>query len=199
MFLPINATMNEKIVNNLAAGDLIAYPTDTVYGVLADATNPAAIAKLYALKARDKTKPLQLLVASMEMAKQLAEFSIEAERLCKICWPGALTLVLPLKLPTLLSPSLYSTFTTVGLRLPNSPQLVEALQLFGKPVAASSVNLAGKQPLQHAADIASTFPNLALIKGETGSIASTVAELKNGKLIVHREGLWSKTQLEEFL
>ncbi len=187
------------MISLLQHGELLALPTDTVYGVVADAKNPYAIDKLYNLKARPDGKPFQVLVNSLAMAQQLAEFSPAALRIAEKFWPGGLTLVLPFKPDAPISKTVCGSLGTIGLRWPNRNSVNDIIAQLGNPIAASSVNIAGSMPLTSAAEIRDFFPELALIEGESGGTASTIAELKDGNLILYREGAISQADLEKYL
>jgi L-threonylcarbamoyladenylate synthase len=128
----------------LAAGGLVAFPTETVYGLGADATNDAAVAKLYAAKERPSFNPLIVHVPDLAAAQRIAAFDARALALARAFWPGALTLVLR-KLPSCPVGLLATAgLDTVAVRLPNHPVARDILQAFGKPVAAPSANRSGR-------------------------------------------------------
>jgi L-threonylcarbamoyladenylate synthase len=123
----------------LQAGRLVAFPTETVYGLGANALDPQAVARIYAAKGRPATSPLIVHVASIEMAKSLVTiWPDQAEQLARKFWPGPLTLVLEKR------PAIPSTVTaglnTVGLRMPNHPVALALIQGAGFPLAAPSAN-----------------------------------------------------------
>jgi L-threonylcarbamoyladenylate synthase len=131
----------------LAAGGLVAFPTETVYGLGADASDGAAIARLYAAKGRPAFNPLIAHVANAAAARQLGRFDAAAERLAAAFWPGPLTLVLPkMKSPVKGCP--VADLATAGLdsiavRVPAHPVAQEILRRFGGPVVAPSANRSG--------------------------------------------------------
>jgi L-threonylcarbamoyladenylate synthase len=127
----------------LAAGGLVAFPTETVYGLGADATNDGAVAKLYAAKERPSFNPLIVHVVDLAAARRLAHFSDEALKLAAAFWPGPLTLVLP-KLPGCPVGQLATAgLETIAVRVPNHPVARDILLAFGKPVVAPSANRSG--------------------------------------------------------
>jgi L-threonylcarbamoyladenylate synthase len=127
----------------LAAGGLIAFPTETVYGLGADAGSGEAIARLYAAKGRPGFNPLIAHVASAAAARKLARFDAAAERLSAAFWPGPLTLVLP-KAPDCPVAALATAgLDSVAVRLPHHPVAQELLRAFGGPVVAPSANRSG--------------------------------------------------------
>ncbi len=128
----------------LAAGLLVAFPTETVYGLGADARNGRAVAALYAAKGRPSFNPLIVHVADLAQARALAEFDQDALRLAEAFWPGPLTLVLPLRPDAGLSDLVTAGLSGVGLRLPAHPLAVRLLAAAGVPVAAPSANPSGR-------------------------------------------------------
>jgi len=123
----------------LRSGGLVVFPTETVYGLGANALDPAAVRKIYALKGRPATSPLIVHVASIEQARQLAaEWLPEAESLAKKYWPGPLTLVVP-KNPSI-PDEVSAGLPTVGLRMPRHPVALALLREAQLPIAAPSAN-----------------------------------------------------------
>src|SRR6056297_3664215 len=128
----------------LREGRLVAFPTETVYGLGADATNDAAVAAIYAAKDRPATNPLIIHVASVDDARKLARFSAAAEALAGAFWPGPLTLVLPARKDAGLSLHALAQGGTVALRVPDQPVAAALLAAAGRPVAAPSANPSGR-------------------------------------------------------
>jgi L-threonylcarbamoyladenylate synthase len=127
----------------LAAGGLVAFPTETVYGLGADASDGAAVARLYAAKGRPQFNPLISHVVDAAAARNLGRFDAEAARLANAFWPGPLTLVLP-KVPDCPITALATAgLDTVALRVPLHPVAHDLLRAFGKPVVAPSANRSG--------------------------------------------------------
>ena len=127
----------------LAAGGLVAFPTETVYGLGADAANGAAVARLYVAKGRPSFNPLIAHVPDLAAARRLALFDAAAERLAAAFWPGPLTLVLP-KAPACPVAELATAgLDTIAVRAPNSAVAQAILQKFGRAIVAPSANLSG--------------------------------------------------------
>jgi len=129
----------QKAAEIIRAGGLVVFPTETVYGLGANALDAAAVAKIYALKGRPATSPLIVHVASIEQARQFAaEWPDDADRLAREYWPGPLTLVVPKtrEIPDEVTAGL----DTVGLRVPRHPVALELLRTAGVPIAAASAN-----------------------------------------------------------
>jgi L-threonylcarbamoyladenylate synthase len=127
----------------LAEGGLVAFPTETVYGLGADATNPAAIARLYQAKGRPAFNPLIAHVRDIEAAMRMARFDARAAALAKAFWPGPLTLVLPKAEGCPVADLATAGLETVAIRVPAHATAREILRAFGGPVAAPSANLSG--------------------------------------------------------
>jgi L-threonylcarbamoyladenylate synthase len=127
----------------LQAGEVVAFPTETVYGLGADATNSDAVLKIYETKGRPRFNPLIVHVADLAMAETLAEFS-PLERKLATLWPGPLTLVLPRKPDAGLSDIATAGLDTVGIRIPDHPLAQELIRAANRPLAAPSANPSGK-------------------------------------------------------
>lgn len=129
----------QKAAAILRAGGLVAFPTETVYGLGANALDPAAVRKIYELKGRPPNSPLIVHVASITQAKSLAaEWLPEADRLAQEYWPGPLTLVVPKK--PFIPDEVTAGLQTVGLRIPRHPVALALLREAGIPIAAPSAN-----------------------------------------------------------
>ncbi len=128
----------------LGQGALVAFPTETVYGLGADARNGEAVARIFAAKDRPQFNPLIVHVADAEAAQHYAEWSDMADRLAAAFWPGPLTLVLPLRAGCGLSPLVSAGQPSVALRAPDHPVGAALLAAFGGPVAAPSANPSGR-------------------------------------------------------
>ena len=127
----------------LAAGGLVAFPTETVYGLGADATNGEAVARLYAAKGRPAFNPLIAHVASLDAARALARFDQPAERLAAAFWPGPLTLVVPKQPDCGLAELALAGLESIALRVPAHPTARQLIAAFGKPIVAPSANRSG--------------------------------------------------------
>ena len=135
----VNQSDIEKAAQILRAGGLVVFPTETVYGLGANALDAAAVRKIYALKGRPATSPLIVHVASIDQARKLAaEWPEEAEKLAREYWPGPLTLVVPKK--PVIPDQVTAGLPTVGLRMPRHPIALELLRAAQIPIAAPSAN-----------------------------------------------------------
>ena len=137
----------------LREGRLVAFPTETVYGLGADARDGQAVAAIFEAKGRPHFNPLIAHVADLAAAEQLAEFNDKARLLAKAFWPGPLTLVLPLRPGAGLSDLVTAGLSTVALRVPAHPAAQALLTAFGGPVAAPSANPSGKLSPTEAAHV----------------------------------------------
>jgi L-threonylcarbamoyladenylate synthase len=168
----------EAAVAALGRGQIVAYPTETFYGLAVDAADPAAIERLYALKGRGAEKALSLIVAGDMLAGLVSEIPAVAARLISAHWPGPLTLVLPAR------PGLPAGLVDDGcVAVRESPHaLARALvQGLGRPITATSANRAGQPPARTAAEVRAAFAQgcLVLDGGETaGGRPSTLVRVR---------------------
>ena len=128
----------------LRAGAQVAFPTETVYGLGADARSDAAVEGIFAAKGRPRLNPLIVHVADIEAAARLGRIEGDAARLAQAFWPGPLTLVVPRHAEAGLAPQVTAGLPTVGLRVPDAPLARALLEAFGGPLAAPSANPSGR-------------------------------------------------------
>jgi L-threonylcarbamoyladenylate synthase len=128
----------------LRAGGTVAFPTETVYGLGADATNPEAVARIYAAKERPRFNPLIAHVADVDAALRQGRFNDMAQGLAKAFWPGPLTLVVPTSPDCTVSNLARAGLDSVALRVPAHPLARDLLKGFGRPLAAPSANRSGR-------------------------------------------------------
>jgi L-threonylcarbamoyladenylate synthase len=141
--LPAGEAAIAAAVRCLAAGGLVGFPTETVYGLGADAANPAAVARLYEAKGRPSFNPLITHVGDVAVARRIAHFDAPALRLAEAFWPGPLTLVLPKTGDCEVGDLATAGLDTIAIRVPAHPVARELLGQFGRPVVAPSANLSG--------------------------------------------------------
>ncbi len=134
----------EKAAAILRGGGLVSFPTETVYGLGADARNDKAVAGIYAAKGRPSFNPLIVHLPDIPAAETYCEFNTQARQLAGAFWPGALTLVLPLKADAGVSKLVSAGLSTLAVRVPDHPVARGLLQAFGGPVAAPSANPSGR-------------------------------------------------------
>jgi L-threonylcarbamoyladenylate synthase len=130
-------------VSVLADGHCVAIPTETVYGLAADATNPAAITRIYETKGRPRFNPLICHMSDLAMAERYAVFDPVSRRLAEAFWPGPLTLVLPLRKDSGIHALTTAGLDTVGIRVPDG-FAGDLIRAFGRPLAAPSANTSGR-------------------------------------------------------
>ncbi|HVX66855.1 MAG TPA: L-threonylcarbamoyladenylate synthase, partial [Bryobacteraceae bacterium] len=189
----------QRAAELIRAGRLVAFPTETVYGLGANALDAGAVARIFAVKARPSTSPLIVHVASLEAARELAaEWPEEAGALGRRYWPGPLTLVLPKKpqIPDIVTAGI----GTVGLRVPAHPVALALLQAAGVPIAAPSANrFMGLSPTSaaHVRESLGAGVDLVLDGGPTRvGIESTVLSLVGGTPVLLRPGMIPLEELE---
>ncbi len=188
-----------EAAERIRAGELVAFPTETVYGLGANALDAAAVAKIYELKGRPPASPLIVHVASIEMARALVtEWPPEAEQLAQKYWPGPLTLVLPKapSIPDIVTAGLW----TVGVRVPAHPMALALIHHAGVPVAAPSANRFARLSPTTAEHVRATFGDvLPVLDGgpcQVG-IESTVVSLVGGKITLFRPGMIALPDIEQ--
>lgn len=179
-------------------GKLVAFPTETVYGLGANALDASAVQKIFAAKQRPTTSPLIVHVASVEMAREIvAEWPALADELARKYWPGPLTLVLPKSsaIPDVVTAGL----PTVGIRIPNHPVALQLIEAAGVPIAAPSANrFMGLSPTtaEHVREaFGDQIPVLDGGPSQVG-IESTVVSIVDGKLTLLRPGMISLGEIE---
>jgi L-threonylcarbamoyladenylate synthase len=152
--LPAGAIAAAAAARVLGAGGLVAFPTETVYGLGADATNAQAVARLYEAKGRPAFNPLIAHITDRAAAHALARFNADAERLAAALWPGPLTLVLPKAAGCPVAELATAGLDTIAVRVPSHAVAREILETFGKPVVAPSANRSGHVSPTTAAHVA---------------------------------------------
>jgi L-threonylcarbamoyladenylate synthase len=148
----------------LIAGRLVAFPTETVYGLGADATNDLAVASIFETKGRPAFNPLIVHVAGFEEAARHAHFNPLAEKLAQVFWPGGLTLVLPRRTNSGVSLLVSAGLDTLALRVPSHPVAQALLKAAKRPIAAPSANASGKISPTLASHVAQSLGNQAALE-----------------------------------
>ena len=187
----------------LRAGGLVAFPTETVYGLGADATNERAVAEIFRAKGRPRFNPLIVHVPGLAEAEALADFDDRARRAATAFWPGPLTLVLPRRGESRLSLLASAGLDTVALRAPAHEIAQALLRATGRPIAAPSANRSGRVSPTEAIHVAEELGDrvaLILDGGRTQvGIESTVLDLSGGSPALLRPGGVTVERLMEFL
>jgi len=184
----------------LASGGLVAFPTETVYGLGADACDGTAVARLYAAKGRPSFNPLIAHVADLAAAERLAVFNDQARQLAKAFWPGPLTLVLPKAPDCRVADLATAGLDTIALRVPDHPVAQALLTAFGGPVVAPSANRSGHVSPTTAGHVMADLRgkiDLVVNGGATPvGIESTIVACLNGRAILLRPGGLAREAIE---
>ena len=195
-------------VDNLSAcrdrildGQLIGLPTETVYGLAADATNGRAIADIFATKSRPDFNPLISHVVDLPMARQLGQFNDMAEKLAAAFWPGPLTLVVPRTAACPVDRLACAGLDTIALRCPAHPVAQQLLHLVGRPLAAPSANPSGRLSPSTAAHVADMLPDIDVLDGGAAQIGleSTIIGCFDAVPVLLRSGGIARADIEACL
>ncbi len=196
-----SAEVFSRAIESLKRGEVIVFPTETFYGLGADAFDETAVEQIVSLKGRNLENPIPIIVADEKMLKNIvAEIPPVAERLMARFWPGPLTLVLRAKkgLPA----PLLNRDGGVGVRISSHPLATELVRELGRPLTATSANPSGKEPARTISEAITYFSPLEIfldggrLEGKKGS---TVIEVRKDRIQVIREGEISSEELEKAL
>ncbi len=199
-------SINSKIIENalsfLSRGEIIAFPTDTVYGVGGDIFSKAAINRIYRLKNRPTNKPINALISSEEQLKMIVEsIPAEARSIIKKFWPGPLTIILKKK--TEVSNEVTSGLDTIGVRMPNNRVALEIIKKFEKPLATTSANISDKPSPLTADDVYNNFqeslPIIIDSQEKALGIESTIVTFASSKPQILRIGAITQEELSRFI
>jgi L-threonylcarbamoyladenylate synthase len=187
----------------LARGGLVSFPTETVYGLGADATNGRAVASIYEAKGRPSFNPLIAHVLDLAGAQRQADFSPAAQRLAEAFWPGPLTLVLPKGASCSVSDIATAGLDSVALRVPGHPIARQLLAVLGRPVAAPSANRSGHVSPTLAAHVAADLDGRidAIIDGGAADVGleSTILACLGDEVTLLRPGAVTRAAIEDAL
>jgi len=191
----------EQILSFLRAGGVIAFPTDTAYGLGADPFNDGAVRRIFEIKGRPETKPILLLVSSMEMANRVVTFSEKAAALAERFWPGPLTMVLPAR--ETVSSGITAGTGTVGIRWADAPFAQRLLTAFDRPITATSANLAGRPSTVTIAEVREQLGESLDLVVDGGTLpargGSTLIDLTAIPARLLREGPIPEAELSDIL
>lgn len=139
-------------------GDVIAFPTDTVFGLAVIYDDKEAIEKLKRIKNRDAHKPLPMMCSSIDMMEEVADLSMDARKIAKHFFPGALTMILNKKkhIPDYVT----NGFKTIGIRIPNYEGILKLIDYIGKPLLVTSANISGQKSLKRYEDVINELPDI---------------------------------------
>ena len=196
-----NAETRAEAAKIIAAGGVIAFRTDTFYGLGADPLNPAAIRKLRELKGREDTKPILLLISDDDQVDRFIQQSTFFKLVARDHWPAPLTLI-GASLPEVPNELIAGT-NSLGIRLPDDDNVRAFVRECGGALTATSANVAGQPPARTATAVANYFPqglDLIVDGGEvTATEPSTVLDVSRSKPRLVREGAISRDELKELL
>lgn len=187
----------------LRAGETVAFPTDTVYGLGANAQDDTAVQKIYTAKGRPSEKPLILLIHNQQQLYAFTDtVSDTAQKLMDAFWPGPLTLIFPLRDNTV-STAVTRGLSTIGVRMPDHAVALQLLQLADVPIAAPSANLSGNPSAATAEQVAADLDGriAAIVSGGSCNIgeASTIVDVSGDVPLILRQGAVSSAQLAQVL
>ncbi len=195
-------------VENIIEGKLIAFPTNSVYGLGGDPLNLEVISRIYDIKYRDRSKGLLLLVADIEEAKKIAEFNRTSIKLAESFWPGQLTLILKRKDPNIIPPEVTAFKNTIGIRVPENEIVLTILRklkskgYFGG-IIGTSANYSGEPPSISGDEVSKKFLtpiDLILDGGKTKSqISTTILDCTSDELKILRSGIIEEEQIENII
>lgn len=200
----------KQAAENILRGDLVAMPTETVYGLAANAEDQEACQKIYAMKNRPSANPLIIHVASFAQAQNFAIFNDDARLLASL-WPGPITMVLPKKQNALLAACVTAGLDTVAIRIPGHEIALKLLNACGKPLAAPSANISGQLSSTSSNHVAGYFANSNVLiipdsyegssVADTGKygLESTIIDLTTPEPTILRYGFITPDLIESIL
>lgn len=190
-----------RVARILREGGLVCMPTDTVYGLAVDATNPEAVARLFAVKGRAPDRPVILLVDSVAMARRLTWPGPDFDGLTGRFWPGPLSVVLPAREEVL--PALTAGTGTIALRWPRFEPAVRIIRALGGPITSTSANRSGEPVVRSAEEVPSVLPDVDLVLDGWGPMPpgepSTLVDLTRDPPALLRPGAVPFGEITRFL
>jgi L-threonylcarbamoyladenylate synthase len=190
--LPYGREAIAEAARLIGEGRPVAMPTETVYGLAADATDGAAVARIYEAKGRPSFNPLIVHVLDLEQAQRLATFNSQARSLAELYWPGPLTLVVPLRPDSPIASLVTAGLATVAIRAPAHPAMRDLLAATGKPLAAPSANASGRISPTRAEHVLTSLGGRIQLIVDGGAtshgLESTIVAATNGELRLLRPG-----------
>jgi L-threonylcarbamoyladenylate synthase len=188
----------ERAGHLLLEGGVVAFPTESFYGLAVDIQNEKAIERLFSLKQRDKNNPILILLPDAEgLSKYVADIPEKAVKLINAFWPGGLTLVL--KAHSSISPLLTADTSKIGVRFSSHPVATGLARSIGRPVTGTSSNISGRPPCTSADEVYDSFGDaidLIIDNGPTaGGKGSTILDATVDPCVVIREGMVSRSDI----
>ncbi len=193
----------EEAVRIIQKGGVIIFPTDTVYGLGADATNGSAVGRVFRIKKRPEGKPVPIIISDLEMARKLAYFDKKTEEILLSIWPGPVTALLQKR--AILPEAVANGMPTIALRIPDYKITHYMVVQCGVPIVATSANVSGQPASNKLEDVLNQFakepkPDLVLDAGNLKfSEPSTILDLSRGKPIITRVGVVNKKKLFDII
>lgn len=182
--------MESDIIKTLKDGKLVIMPTDTIYGIIGDATNEDVINKVYEVKERPHDKPLLILVSNLSMLHELVtEIPKETEKIIKKFWPGPLTILF--KKSSKVSDTLTANSSLVAIRMPNDKRLLNIMNHLNRPLISTSANISSHNAITNPNQLEEKMKekiDLIVDEGTVNNEASTLITIVNGKIEILREG-----------
>ena len=194
----------KQIISTIKQGDLVCLPTDTLYSLSCDATNDDSVKRIFQVKGRDFNKPLPIFVYNLEQAQQYGFFNDKALMLAKNFWPGQLTMVMPRKVNSNLSPYVYGSNPNIAIRVPQHQLLLEILRKIQLPLVATSANKSDTLNKLTLDEVKSEFKdqiNIYIENNEPIQVnqASTIIDCCTENLVISRQGQISMSDLMSIL
>jgi len=190
--VPFSVEALAEAAELIRAGEPVGIATETVYGLAADATSPAAVARIYAAKGRPSFNPLIVHVPDAAAAQRIGEFNPEASALAQKHWPGPLTLVVPLKFDASIASLVTAGLATIALRVPGHRAMQALLRATGRPLAAPSANASGSISPTRASHVLKSLGGRIEMIVDDGpcerGIESTIVAATGGPLRLLRPG-----------
>lgn len=187
-----------KVVETLKKGGVIAYPTDTIYGIGCDIFNKKAMDKIIRIKGRDKKKPMSFVCSDLSHISQFARVSNYAYRIMKRLLPGPYTFIL--EASSMVPRSVAPKRKTVGIRIPDSEITLSIVKALGNPIISTSANISGENVISDPFDIEGLFGNQLDAVVDGGNLTgdpSTVIDLSGDKPIILRKGSGDYSWIDE--
>ena len=182
--------MENDIIKTLKDGKLVIMPTDTIYGIIGDATNEDVINKVYEVKERPHDKPLLILVSNLSMLHELVtEIPKETEKIINKFWPGPLTILF--KKSSKVSDALTANSALVAIRMPNDKRLLNIMNHLNRPLISTSANISSHNAITNPNQLEEKMKekiDLIVDEGTVNNEASTLITIVNGKIEILREG-----------
>jgi L-threonylcarbamoyladenylate synthase len=203
LLVPATPEAIDQAAEALARGDIVAFPTETVYGLGANALDARAVARVFVAKGRPSTKPLAVLVSGFSKVEDFAEVNAAARKLAEAFWPGPLTLVLPKRQDCPLAEAVSAGLNTIAVRAPDHDVAQMLLAASGLPIVAPSANRSGKQSPKTAAQVEAELgdrPAMILDGGPSPlGRESTIVSLAGPMPTLLRQGALPREAVEDIL